>query len=41
MPREPSPPRRIPRRIPGRLRSHTPLADPDALLRTLDGDDLA
>jgi len=30
-----------PRRVPGRLRGATPLADPDALLRPLDDEDLA
>lgn len=29
-----------PRRLPGRLRSGTPLADPDVLLRPLDDEDL-
>ena len=30
-----------PRRVPGRLRSGSPLDDPDALLRPLDDEDLA
>ncbi|MCP9929744.1 type II toxin-antitoxin system prevent-host-death family antitoxin [Cyanobium sp. AMD-g] len=37
MPLEPTPPPRLP----GRLRSGTPLADPEGLLRPLDDDDLA
>ncbi|WP_255087454.1 MULTISPECIES: type II toxin-antitoxin system Phd/YefM family antitoxin [unclassified Synechococcus] len=37
VPLEPPPPRRLP----GRLRSGAPLADPDALLRPLDGHELA
>jgi len=37
VPLEPTPPRRVP----GRLRSAGPLADPDALLRPLDDEDLA
>lgn len=30
-----------PERIPGRLRSHGPLGDPNALLKPLEGDELA
>ena len=36
MPLESTPPRRLP----GRLRSGTPLADPDVLLRPLDHEEL-